>query len=62
MADPEVRIIGGDADVEMQGGNDDNVVEVPETGAANGDDGNGINDGEVIDGGEKLAPRAKFVE
>lgn len=59
MADPEVRIFGEEsADVEMQGDGGD--VEVGETAAANGENGNDDERAGAEEG--KTATRATFVE
>lgn len=60
MADPEVRILTGDDDVYMQGGEDGNEVEVAETGAQNEDEG--AKDAGAVDGEYGGAPRATFIE
>lgn len=65
MADPEVRISGGAADesgdVEMQGGDSADVMEVGETGA---DDAPGeeVAEDETAMEAEKTAARVTFVE
>lgn len=65
MADPEVRILGGTADesgdVEMQGGESADVMEVGETGA---DDAPGeeVAEDETATEAEKHAARTTFVE
>ena len=65
MADPEVRILGGGAadelgDVEMQGGDSADVMEVGETGA---DDAQEEEDeGGEGESAERPAARVTFVE
>ena len=65
MAEPEVRILGGVADesgdVEMQGGDGADVLEVGETGA---DDAPGeeVGEDETAMEAEKSAARVTFVE
>ena len=68
MADPEVRILGGTADesgdVEMQGGDSADVMEVGETGAddAPGEEDDGAAEGETATEAGRPAARIAFVE
>lgn len=59
MADPEIRILTSNDDVEMEGGENNVGVEVAETGAQNGDEGE---KDEAVDGAGKEAPRTSFIE
>lgn len=65
MADPEVRISGGvadeSADVEMQGGDSADVMEVGETGVADAP-GEEVAEDETALETEKPAARTTFVE
>lgn len=65
MADPEVRISGGAADepgdVEMQGGDSADVMEVGETGAGDALGEEAAEDETAVEA-EKAAPRVTFVE
>ena len=65
MADPEVRISGGAADasgdVEMQGGDSADVLEVGETGADDAPGGETAEDETAMDT-ERSAARTTFVE
>ena len=60
MADPEIRIETGNEDVYMQGGANDDGVEVAETGAQNGDEGE--KDDGAVDRVGKEAPRVGFIK
>ena len=68
MADPEVRILGGVADesgdVEMQGGDSADVMEVGETGAddAPGEEEEEGAGGETVAEAGRPAARIAFVE
>ena len=57
MADPEVRILTGDDDIEMQGDENDGDVEVAETGARNGEEGE--KEDEIVG---ISTPRMTFIE
>lgn len=65
MADPEVRISGGAADepgdVEMQGGDSADVMEVGETGAGDALGEEAAEDETAVEA-EKAAPRVTFVD
>lgn len=66
MAEPEVRISGGVADesgdVEMQGGDGADVMEVGETGADDAPGEDVVADDETATEAEKPTTRVTFVE
>lgn len=63
MAEPEVRISIGDADMDMQGDNNDEIVEVAETGAIIGKQNDHAgNDVDASEGVGRSLSRTSFAE